>query len=121
MKKLLIVALLLPLMVGCANNPKPQTLPTGANSVADAQTYRVLSDAQAFLNSIRTSVTAGTISLTATQKTAFNDVATSYNAAEALWQTCHAGGCSAQQQTQLTTQVNTLNAQLTTAQKAITQ
>jgi len=116
---LALIAMLLMVVIGCSNNPKPQTLPTGATSAPDAKSYRVLADAQAFLGSISTSVQSGKLTLTATQKQSFNDITVAYNAAEALWQTCHAGGCTAAQQTQLGTQANQLNAQLAAAQKVI--
>jgi hypothetical protein len=116
---LALIAMLLMVGIGCANNPKPQTLPTGATSAADANSYRVLNDAHAFLQSIRDSVTSGKLTLSATQKQAFNDLVLSSNAADALWQTCHAGGCSAAQQQQLTDSTNKLNANLATAQSQI--
>jgi len=118
-RTLILACLLLTLAVGCANNPKPTTLPTGATSVADATTYRVLNDAHAFLQSIRDSVAAGKLTLTATQKTAFNSLVAASNSADALWETCHAGGCTTAQQQQLTTQTNQLNASLATAQQQI--
>lgn len=117
--KLTGVVLALALMAGCSGNPKPQTLPTGATSAADASTYRVLNDAHAFLQSIRDSVAAGKLTLTATEKTTFNSLITASNAADQLWTTCHNGGCTAQQQTQLSTNVNQLNAQLSAAQSQI--
>lgn len=116
---LALIAMLLMVSIGCSNNPKPTTLPAGATSAADATSYRVLADAQAFLNSIQDSVKQGKLTLSPAQKTAYNDVTVSYNAAEATWQLCHAGGCSSQQQQNLADQTNQLNVKLTTAQKAI--
>jgi uncharacterized lipoprotein YajG len=117
--RLLIPLLAILLIAGCAGQKPAQTLPTGATSAADAQSYRVLNDAHAFLQSIRDSVAAGKLTLTATQKTTFNSLVAASNAADSLWETCHAGGCTATQQSQLTTQTNQLNASLATAQSQI--
>ena len=113
------ILLALSLLAGCSHNPAPQTLPTGATSPADASTYRVLNDAHAFLQSIRDSVAAGKLTLTASQKTAFNALIAASNSADALWTTCHNGGCTPAQQQQLTSQTNQLNASLAAAQQQI--
>jgi predicted small lipoprotein YifL len=115
----LVATLLAVTLIGCATQKQPTTLPAGAMSAADASSYRVLNDAHAFLRSIRDSVSAGKLTLTATQKTAFNNLVASSNAADALWTTCHNGGCTAAQQQQLTTQTNNLNATLATVQSQI--
>lgn len=122
MKKALTLTLALAMcltVVACANQKPATTLPAGAISQADAQSYRVLNDAHAFLQSIRDSVAAGKLTLTPAQKTAFNSLIASSNAADALWTTCHNGGCTADQQTQLTQQTNQLNANMATAQSQI--
>ena len=118
MRKFSVVILALALCTGCAHKVNP--LPQGAISQNDASSFRVLADAHAFLQSIRDSVTAGKLTLTPNQKAAFNDVVASYNAAEATWQLCHTGACTAQQQNNLNTQVGQLNNKLVSAQSVIT-
>ena len=117
MKRFSVIILALAMLSGCAH--KSQPLPVGANGAADATTYRVLADAQAFLGSIRQSVADGKLKLTQSQHDAFNALATAYNVAEAEWQTCHAGACSTQAQDKLSTDVGTLNSQLAAAQSKI--
>lgn len=113
-----IAVLAVLLAAGCARNTNAP-LPAGATSPSDASSYRVLNDAHAFLQSIRDSVAAGKLTLTAAQKAIFNDLVTASNAADATWELCHAGGCTTQQQTQLATQTNDLNGKLATAQSQI--
>ena len=117
MKRFSVVILALALFAGCTH--KSQPLPAGATSVPDATSYRVLADAQAFLNSVRQSVTDGKLKLSQSQHDAFNDLTAAYNIAEAEWQTCHAGACSTEAQTKLATDVNTLNTKLASAQTQI--
>lgn len=118
---LIIVALL---FVGCAvktstttNVPPAPTLPTGARDSADANAFRVIADAYAFISSVRNSVTAGSLSLTATQKTVFNDVVLAYNTAYALGQAYHAGASS--DSAGLAAATNSLSTKLTTASTQI--
>ena len=117
-QKFLVLVLLALLLVGCAAKSSTTTpLPTGAINQTDATTYRVLNDAHAFLQSIRDSVTAGNLTLTATQKKTFNDLAISSNAADATWKAYHSGQST--DAATLAAQVNKLNADLSAAQAQI--
>ena len=114
----LSVLLALTLLVGCAaKSTTPTPLPTGAINQTDASTYRVLNDAHAFLQSIRDSVTAGNLTLTAAQKATFNALVVSSNAADATWKAYHSGQST--DATKLAAQVNKLNADMSAAQSQI--
>ena len=117
-----LIALLTLTLLGCAAKTTSTPLPIGATNPTDASSYRVLVDAKAFLGSIGSSVTAGKLTLTATQKTTYNALVTASNTADALWEQYHAA-TAAQQATlapQLTTATNNLNAALAAAQGQIT-
>ena len=75
------------LLVACSVNPKTSTLPPGALSQVDAQSYEALMGAQAVLNSIK----ADADKLPPTAKPSLNKAILSYDAAEAAWQAFHAG------------------------------
>lgn len=124
MKKLAIalMAMSLFLTVACAKKPAtpPPAPPTGCLMLAngtcdpvDVTTYRVINDAHAFLKSIHDSVTAGSLTLTASQKKIFNDLVKASNTADALWKLYHAGNSFLLPQ--LTSATNALNAALGTA------
>ena len=112
-----LLAVLCIALVGCANQTKPTTLPTGAIDQTDATVYRVLTDAQAFLTDIRAGSTSGKLVLSPAQKTTFNALVTSYDATESLWQAYHAKAST--DAAGLTASANTLNANLTSAQSTI--
>lgn len=118
-RKLLPLLLALSLLAGCAaKNQPPQPLPIGAIDQTDATTYRVLADAQAFLTSIRGSVTEGKLTLNPTQKQVFNSLVASYNATEVLWKAYHSGQSKDAQG--LATATAKLNTDLTAATAQIT-
>ena len=85
--KLASVVLAVLVLVACPNNPKPQTLPTGALNQFDATSYTSLMGAQAVLNSVKADVNK----LPPEAKPALNKAIASYNVAEAAWQAYHAG------------------------------
>ena len=108
MKRLTVICLSLVLgvsLLGCAVKSSNPT------------TYRVLNDAHAFLQSIRDSATAGNLTLTPTQKTTFNALVVSSNAADATWKAYHSGQST--DAAALAAQVNKLNADLSAAQAQI--
>jgi hypothetical protein len=115
--KFAALPLLLMILVGCAAKNPTATLPTGAIDQTDATVYRILSDAQAFLSDIRAGVSGGSLKLTATQQTAFNDLVKSYNVTEAAWQAYHAG--ASRDSASLTASANALNSSLASAQSSI--
>jgi PBP1b-binding outer membrane lipoprotein LpoB len=121
MKKLLFVLMLAACLIlaGCAakTTTSTTTLPAGAINTTDASAYRVLSDAKAFLSSIQSSTAAGTLTLTAAQKTVVNNLITASNTADQLWEAYHAGAST--DAAGLTTAVNNLNSALATAQAQI--
>jgi hypothetical protein len=86
--KLPAIALAVALMVGCAAQNKPSTLPTGAINQLDASTYLVLRGTQAVLGSVRVDFDK----LPPSAKPAYNRAVASYNVAEAAWQTYHKSG-----------------------------
>lgn len=115
----LICLLLAAGLVGCAaksaTNPP---LPVGAINQTDATSYRVLNDAHAFLQSIGDSVRAGKLTLNATQKSAYNVLVASSNAADAAWQQYHSGAST--DAAALTAKVNQLNSDMANAKSLIT-
>jgi hypothetical protein len=106
--KLKLLTLLLPLclLAGCVKNiqaPVP-----GQLNAFDATSYRVLTDAQAAIDSVKNS--AITAPLTSTQKVVLNQAIADYNIAEASWQAYHAGGTT--NTAALTSAINTLVADI---------
>ena len=118
--KLLAVLLDLGLVAGCASNPKAVTtpLPTNARDSADANAFRVIADAHAFLQSVENSVTAGKLSMTPAQKTLFNDTVAAYNTAYAVGIAYHNGTNT--NATTLNAATATLQTQLQAASSQIT-
>ncbi len=64
-------------------------LPSGAIDEFDAMSYRELVTAQAFLNSLRMSMTEGRVTLDPDQKATFNQALNEFNAAQDLWKKYH--------------------------------
>lgn len=93
------------------------TLPTNAIDATDANAFRIIADAYAFLNPIQQAVKAGTMVLSAGQKTALNDVITAYDTAYTLGMAYH-GGVSTDA-AGLTAATNALSTKLTTASSQI--
>lgn len=83
--------LLILLLVGCANQSKPQTLPPGALNSFDANSYVTLMGIQAALNSAKADYEAGRYPQSPQAKQALNAAISAYNVAEAAWQAEHAG------------------------------
>jgi len=94
-------------------------LATNARDAADANSFRVIADSWAFLVSIQNSVTTGKLTLSATQKAAFNDTVAAYNTAYALGLAYHSGASS--NATDLNNATNTLVAKLANAKTVIPQ
>ena len=120
-KHTLLPVIALMLLLGCVHNStsKPVTpnLPTNARDTADANAFRVIADAWAFLSSVNTSVTSGKLTLTPQQKTLYNDTVAAYNTAYAIGLAYHNGSGS---QANLTTATSALQTKLTAASSQIT-
>jgi hypothetical protein len=85
--------LLLTLSAACHKSATTNTpLPPGAVNQLDATAFRVLSDAQAAINSLKADIESGKLTVTATQKAVLNQVIAHYNAAEGLAQSYHTTG-----------------------------
>ena len=87
------MVLVLATLAGCRHNPAtPATpVPPGAINQLDATSFRVLSDAQAAINSVKADVANGTVTLAPAQKTVLNQIISDYDVAEGLAQAYHAG------------------------------
>ena len=86
------VVLTLVAALGCAaKKTSTTTLPAGAINQFDATSYRVLSDAQAAINSVKSDIAAGKITPSQTEKTVLNQIIADYNKANDLYQAYHAG------------------------------
>ena len=108
MKRLLILAALcLPLMACTPATTTPPLAPGYSNS-ADQQMGEILSGARAFYVSIQQQAAAGTLTLDATTKQAFNTFGVSLNAAESIYLAYHNGQAT---QAQAQTAVNTVQSQ----------
>ena len=89
MKQISILILLLSCSVGCAKKVNAP-IPGQINSF-DATSYRALSDAQAVINSVKSDVNSGALTLSDSQKAVFNKMIADYNVGESAWQAYHAG------------------------------
>lgn len=122
-KRIAIALVMIALAIGvggwscAANKPVTAQLPAGAINQTDAQSYRVLNDVHAFLQSVRDSVAAGKLTLNESQKALFNHLAASSNAADVVWQAYHSGASNDAAGLAATT--NKLNAELAAAQQQI--
>lgn len=79
------------LITGCQVKANT-TLPPGALNTFDADSYRVLSDAHAVVQSIHDDAAAGKVTLTEGQKALVNHVISDDNTADHLYQAYHASG-----------------------------
>lgn len=79
------------LLAGCAHKAAAP-LPPGALNTFDADSYRVLSDAHAAVQSIHDDAQVGKVSLNEGQKTLVNHVIADVNTADHLYKTYHASG-----------------------------
>jgi hypothetical protein len=86
------ILLMLILVAACHKNTVQAPLPAGAINQLDATAYRVLSDAQAAINSLKGDIESGKMTVTDTQKAVLNQVIAHYNVAEGLAQSYHATG-----------------------------
>ena len=77
--------------LGCAAKKTPSTLPPGAINQFDATSFRVLSDAQAAINSVKSDIAAGKIKPSDAEKKILNQIIADYNKANDLYQAYHAG------------------------------
>lgn len=92
-KRFLVIPLLLVLAggLGCAAKKPPGSLPAGAINQFDATSYRVLSDAQAAINSVKNDIQAGKVTPTENEKKVLNQIIADYNTANDLYQSYHSG------------------------------
>jgi hypothetical protein len=96
MKRILILMSLCLTLTACpGSNPSnpstPAQLAPGYQNQADQQMGQILSGARAFYVSIQQQSTAGTLTLDATTKQAFNTFGVSLNAAESVYLAYHQG------------------------------
>ena len=90
-RKFSVLPLLLVLLVGlgCAAKKPAAMLPAGAINQFDATSYRVLSDAQAAINSVKSDISAGKVTPTEEEKKVLNQIIADYNSANDLYQAYH--------------------------------
>ncbi len=99
MKRLLValfgLLLILPVApTGCVQPttaPPTQAIAPGYSNQADQQMGQILSGAHAFYQSIQQQSAAGTLTLDATTKAAFNSFGVSLNTAQSVYLAYHAG------------------------------
>jgi hypothetical protein len=75
---------------GCLHQAVTAKLPPGALNTFDADSYRVLSDAHAVVQSVRDDAAAGKVTLNDGQKTLINHVIADDNTADHLYKAYHA-------------------------------
>lgn len=79
------------LVAGCAKVTAPAApLPPGALNAFDADSYRTLADGHAAVQSLQQQTTAGTLTLTISQKQVLNKAITDVNTADHLYSLYHA-------------------------------
>jgi hypothetical protein len=96
MKRLLILTALCLTLTACpGSNPSNPTTPAqlapGYSNQADQTMGEILSGAHAFYQSIQQQAAAGTLTLDATTKAAFNQFGTALNAAQSVYLAYHNG------------------------------
>ena len=97
MRKRLVVAFLVLTLaagLGCAAKKTPAALPPGAINQFDATSFRVLSDAQAAINSVKSDIAAGKVTPTDEEKKVLNQIIADYNTANDLYQAYHSQATS---------------------------
>ena len=85
------LAALLAAGLGCAAKKTPAALPPGAINQFDATSFRVLSDAQAAINSVKSDIAAGKVTPSDAEKKVLNQIIADYNTANDLYQSYHSG------------------------------
>ncbi len=86
------LALALASGIGCAaKKTTPAPLPPGAINQFDATSFRVLADAQAAINSVKSDIAAGKVTPTENEKKVLNQIIADYNTANDLYQSYHSG------------------------------
>lgn len=85
----LVCAVMLLFLAGCAHQVNAK-LPPGALNTFDADSYRVLSDAHAVVQSIHDDAAAGKVTLNDGQKALINHVIADDNTADHLYKAYHA-------------------------------
>jgi hypothetical protein len=95
-RRVFIIPLLLILAagLGCAAKKPAGSLPPGAINQFDATSYRILSDAQAAINSVKSDIQAGKVTPTENEKKVLNQIIADYNTANDLYQSYHSGATS---------------------------
>ncbi len=97
-RNLAILALCLPLMLtACTPSTTQPPLAPGYQNSADQQMGEILAGARAFYVSVQQQSAAGTMTLTPTEKTAFNTFGVSLNAAETVYLAYHSNPTPATQ------------------------
>ena len=98
MKRLiLLTALCLPMAACTPTATNTATLAPGYLNAADQQMGEILAGARAFYVSVQQQSAAGTMTLTPTEKTAFNTFGVSLNAAETVYLAYHSNPTPATQ------------------------
>lgn len=109
MKRLiLLTALCLPMAACTPTATNTATLAPGYLNAADQQMGEILAGAHSFYTSIQTQSAAGVLTLSPTEKTAFNDFGTALNTAQSIYLAYHSGTAT---QAQAQTAVNTVQSQ----------
>jgi hypothetical protein len=90
-RSLATLALCLMLTACTPSSTQPQALAPGYSNSADQQMGEILAGAHSFYSSIQQQSASGQLTLTAAQKTAFNDFGVSLNAAQSVYLAYHAG------------------------------
>ena len=94
-RAILCLVLLCPILAGCpsatAPPPAPAVIAPGYINAADQQMGQILAGARSFYVTIQTDSASGKVTLSATEKAAFNDFGMSLNLAETTYLAFHGG------------------------------
>lgn len=96
MKKRLIALLFSGALIiaGCKTTAPTPPLAPGYQNAADQQMGEILAGARSFYSTIQSESAAGKVTLSATEKQAFNTFGVSINAAEAIYLAYHSGSAT---------------------------
>lgn len=90
-----ILALCLPLMLaGCKTTAPTPPLAPGYQNAADQSMGEILAGARSFYSTIQSESAAGKVTLSATEKQAFNAFGVTINQAEAIYLAYHSGSAT---------------------------